>query len=129
MLRCWAAPSPLPLPSVMPKRVRSDVELEANQQNQRARYLTSATRLARLEEEKYEAKERVKGVDCSPASPLNEMEMAKKISGRPRKTIPLSLPEPGAQPRLLCPTHGHAPLPSALFVPSLSLPPSDCGLS
>ena len=109
------------------KRVRSDAELEANRQNQRAKY--EVKRLARLEEEKYEAKERVKGVDCSPASPLNEMEMAKKISGRPRKTIPLSLPEPGAQPRLLCPTHGHAPLPSALFVPSLSLPPSDCGLS
>ena len=109
------------------KRVRYDAELEANRQNQRAKY--EVKRLARLEEEKYEAKERVKGVDCSPASPLNEMEMAKKISGRPRKTIPLSLPEPGAQPRLLCPTHGHAPLPSALFVPSLSLPPSDCGLS
>ena len=99
------------------KRVRSEAELEANRQNQRARY--EVKRLARLEEEKYEAKERVHGVDCSPASPLNEMEMAKKISGRPRKTIPLSLPEPGAQPRLLCPTHGHAPV---SFVPgSLSL--------
>jgi len=84
------------------KRVRSDAELEANRQNQRAKY--EVKRLARLEEEKYEAKERVKGVDCSPASPLNEMEMAKKISGRPRKTIPLSLPEPGAQPRLPCST-------------------------
>ena len=86
---CWAAPSPLPLPSVMPKkskRARSDAELEANREKQRGR--DEARRLASLERKKYLAKELLQGVDCSPASPLNDQEKTKSSRGRKRRAVP-----------------------------------------
>ena len=67
------------------KRVRSAVEIEANREKQRAR--DEAKRLARLVSEKQLAKEQLRGVDCSPASPLTEKEKEKTTRGRRTKGL------------------------------------------
>eukprot|EP01044_Picomonas_judraskeda_P006759 COSAG03_NODE_691_length_6283_cov_5.537354_3_plen_471_part_01 len=68
------------------KRARSDAELEANREKQRGR--DEARRLASLERKKYLAKELLQGVDCSPASPLNDQEKTKSSRGRKRRAVP-----------------------------------------
>ena len=71
------------------KRIRSETELEANREKQRAR--DERARLKKLEMKKQEEKEQLRGVGCSPASPLTEKEQEKKATGRPKKQKKLSL--------------------------------------
>ena len=79
------------------KRVRSETELEANRERQRAR--DERARLKKLLSKKQEEKEKLRGVGCSPASPLTEKEMEKKACGRRKKQKKLNLSGSGV-PRL-----------------------------